>query len=381
MGAQISNLEVRAERCVLLGLPGQCATLKNLDTRQILSLLGSGTPLDPVVRQDMETKFRTDFGSVLMHTDTTADHLAEHFGAEAFAIGNHVAFRAGRYQPNSSVSRELLRHELAHTLEVSGPCDSLRAWLTLRNNRGTHRYLLPPEADVLPGITRVITVEPGWPTSHETMTEHAVRFIGDYGADLGVLNLLKDWSAQPDDYKGDKFRILAVRFQELGRFTVDHLHAFGGASPQDIGLSPIDVLEARLTGGGVAGALLNGAVRRFCAATNDNERFEALRLLGISLHTIQDFYAHKVWLGDRRGQDLRVLGQRVGNTDQERRHNKDILEDDPNLDYRRWVNARHRTAEQLRKFKESLHDSSRVLKNLKSTPGLTYISGALRPRC
>lgn len=375
MSTQINDLETRAHRFTPLALPGQCATLQSVDTHQILSLLGTGTPFDPVVRQDMETQFRTDFGNVFVHTDTVADRLAEHFGAEAFAIGNHITFRTGRYQPNSSIGRELLRHELAHTLGMSEPRDSLQAWLTLRNNRGTHRYLLPPEADIPPDITQVITVEPGWPTSHETMTEHAARYIGGYGAGLGVLDLLKDWSAQPDNYKEGRFNFLKNRFNELGRFTVDQLHAYGGpssgASPADIGLSSISVLEARLTGGGVAGALLDGAVRRFRAATKDNERFEALRLLGISLHTIQDFYAHKAWLGDRRGQDLRVLG-RVGNTEEERRHNKDILEDDPNLDYRRWENARHRTAEQLRKFKEKLLvEDPRlivVLQNLREAP-------------
>lgn len=362
MGARIRDPGARARSYEPRGLPGQCAVLQGVDTCRVLSVLGPGKPLSPTLRQGMEAEFEADFSSVIMHTGNPAGHMAEHFGADAFAIGGHVAFGFGRFRPESALGRELLRHELAHTLDASAGGDRLRAWLTLLNNSGTPTYELPLNV-IVPGkqvgTRQQITVLPGWPTSHEVMTEHALRYVGGYGE--GAQAVIKRWSAELDNYK-ERLSILGGQFPELRLYSVAQLHAYGGhrerASPEDVdnlGMSNIGVLDARLTGWGLIGNLLKGSVRRFKAGSDR----EALQLLGISLHTIQDFYSHKVALLDCGGKDLRKLGL-IGSTDSERGHNKDILEDDPNLDYRRWVNARHRTAEQLATFKQSLDDQERL---------------------
>jgi hypothetical protein len=65
----------------------------------------------------MGERFGYDFGSVRIHTDTRAADSARAVDAEAYTVGPHVVFGAGRYQPDSPGGRRLLAHELAHVIQ------------------------------------------------------------------------------------------------------------------------------------------------------------------------------------------------------------------------------------------------------------------------
>lgn len=80
----------------------------------ILEQLGSGQPFDGASRSRMESVFQQDFSHVRIHTDGTAAQLSHRLSAQAFAIGNHVAFASGQYQPGTVIGDALLAHELAH---------------------------------------------------------------------------------------------------------------------------------------------------------------------------------------------------------------------------------------------------------------------------
>jgi hypothetical protein len=54
--------------------------------------------------------------AVRVHTDADAENSAELLGAEAYAVGGHIVFGPGRYDPASRVGRRLIAHELAHVL-------------------------------------------------------------------------------------------------------------------------------------------------------------------------------------------------------------------------------------------------------------------------
>ncbi len=141
---------------------------------------------------------------------------------------------------------------------------------------------------------------------------------------------------------------------------VNLLHAYGGQNPAAIGMWGSEAIQARLAGrgNGLIGRLLDAAISNF----NKGHDAHALSLLGISLHTIQDFYSHNVPLRDQQGRDLRGAALRedprqlhalgIGSPED----NRTILEDDPNLDWRRYENARHRTADQLWNFRRDLQD-------------------------
>ncbi|MGI5281994.1 DUF4157 domain-containing protein [Nonomuraea polychroma] len=83
-----------------------------------------GTPLDPGVRADMETRFGEDFSDVRLHTDAAAHDSAQAVNASAYTVGSHVVFQRDQYNPSSDAGRHLLAHELTHVLQQrSGPVD------------------------------------------------------------------------------------------------------------------------------------------------------------------------------------------------------------------------------------------------------------------
>jgi hypothetical protein len=52
---------------------------------------------------------------VVIHRDANADLLARSVNAEAFTSGDHIFFREGRYDPESTAGLRLIAHEAAHT--------------------------------------------------------------------------------------------------------------------------------------------------------------------------------------------------------------------------------------------------------------------------
>jgi hypothetical protein len=76
-----------------------------------------GQPLPQPLRRYMEPRFRADFSRVRLHTDDEAARLATQLRARAFTTGEHVFFGRGQFDPGSDAGRELIAHELAHTIQ------------------------------------------------------------------------------------------------------------------------------------------------------------------------------------------------------------------------------------------------------------------------
>ena len=85
--------------------------------RSIQSAKGSGQPLHDGVRSSMERGFGADFGGVRVHTGGQADTLNRSLNARAFTIGKDIFFGKGEYNPGSPAGKELLAHELTHTVQ------------------------------------------------------------------------------------------------------------------------------------------------------------------------------------------------------------------------------------------------------------------------
>src|SRR5580693_801181 len=77
----------------------------------------TGLPLERSVRDLMETRFRSDFDQVRIHTGSAAVALSRWCGARACASGEHVFFDSGQYAPDTASGQWLLAHELAHVLQ------------------------------------------------------------------------------------------------------------------------------------------------------------------------------------------------------------------------------------------------------------------------
>lgn len=87
---------------------------------QIKSKQGSGSKMDAPIQAKMESAFGADFSNVNIHNDAESSKINESLGAEAFATGNDVFFREGRYNPDSRDGQELLGHELTHVIQQRG---------------------------------------------------------------------------------------------------------------------------------------------------------------------------------------------------------------------------------------------------------------------
>ena len=98
------------------GLPHQ-TTLPRDAAARIQAARSGGQALSPTLRAFMEPRFGADFSAVRLHTGAEAATLSRGLGARAFTAGAHIHFGAGQFQPETAAGRELIAHELAHTLQ------------------------------------------------------------------------------------------------------------------------------------------------------------------------------------------------------------------------------------------------------------------------
>lgn len=85
--------------------------------RAIQRRRGSGSNLPDYVRREAEAVFGADFSNVRVHTDERADALAQRLQATAFTVDGDVFFRREAYNLSGRKGRELLGHELTHTIQ------------------------------------------------------------------------------------------------------------------------------------------------------------------------------------------------------------------------------------------------------------------------
>src|SRR5262249_27272737 len=69
--------------------------------------LGPGRPLDSRVRTPFESHLGTDLSSVLIHDGPSANRAAESIGAQAFTLGNAIAFNFGQFSAQSHQGQQL----------------------------------------------------------------------------------------------------------------------------------------------------------------------------------------------------------------------------------------------------------------------------------
>jgi hypothetical protein len=87
---------------------------------EIRQARGGGQPLADGVREPMEQAFGADLSGVRVHADAKADTLNRSLQARAFTTGNDIFFGGGEYSPASASGKQLLAHELTHTIQQTG---------------------------------------------------------------------------------------------------------------------------------------------------------------------------------------------------------------------------------------------------------------------
>lgn len=89
----------------------------NAVSSKIESSRGRGTNMDASTLSFMSSRFGAGFESVRIHTDSEAVQMNRELNAHAFTVGNDIYFNEGQYQPGSDTGKNLLAHELTHTLQ------------------------------------------------------------------------------------------------------------------------------------------------------------------------------------------------------------------------------------------------------------------------
>jgi hypothetical protein len=87
---------------------------------------GGGNALDGGARSMMESRLAHDFSGVRVHHDSGAARAAQALHSRAFTVGRDVFFNAGEYRPHTTSGRELIAHELTHTVQQAGPGSAVR---------------------------------------------------------------------------------------------------------------------------------------------------------------------------------------------------------------------------------------------------------------
>jgi len=90
-------------------------------------LRSPGQSLDSATKAFFEPRFGANFGSVRVHSDSTAAESARMVNSLAYTVGDHVAFAHGQYAPGTPAGRGLLAHELTHVVQQrdAGPATTL----------------------------------------------------------------------------------------------------------------------------------------------------------------------------------------------------------------------------------------------------------------
>lgn len=85
--------------------------------QQLQSSKGQGQKLDEGTKSELEQHTGTDLSGVNVHTSSAADALSQSISAKAFAHGQDIYFKQGQYNPQSEQGKELIAHEVAHTVQ------------------------------------------------------------------------------------------------------------------------------------------------------------------------------------------------------------------------------------------------------------------------
>lgn len=237
------------------------AAVDGQTTARIQASRGGGQPLSAPLRRFMEPRFGADFSRVRIHTDAQAQQLSQRLDARAFTTGRDIYFNAGQYAPDTASGRELIAHELAHTIQqgespravqrselTSGPTPAEQ--LSPARGEVVHRLGL---SDILDGLAELAANVPGYtlltliigrnPINMRVVERNVVNILRAFiglipGGEImfqvlqrqGIVTRVADWVGQQTAALGLNFQTIRDAFT---RFT-DSLSWTDIFSPGDV---------------------------------------------------------------------------------------------------------------------------------------------------
>lgn len=138
--------------------------------REVLN--SPGRPLDKVTRDFFEPRFGHGFSRVRLHTDPQAAESARTVNSLAYTLGNHIVLGSGHYSPQTTSTKRLVAHELAHVVQqgngealpeygISNPGD----YLELQAPLAVEAVMADKESPRVPNATNPVQRRSGDPLS------------------------------------------------------------------------------------------------------------------------------------------------------------------------------------------------------------------------
>lgn len=100
---------------------------------------GGGQALQQPLLREMNGALGYDFSRVRIYTDGEAERLAGQLGARAVTLGQSILVRPALHRPGTTEGRELLAHELAHTVQQRSAARELESEETISENEQGER--------------------------------------------------------------------------------------------------------------------------------------------------------------------------------------------------------------------------------------------------
>jgi hypothetical protein len=310
--------------------------------KQIQTARGGGKPLDNNIRGSMEQGFGADFSRVRVHTGGQADALNRSLNAKAFTVGNDVFFGKGQYNPGNSAGKQLLAHELTHTVQ-QGAAGVQRDLIQRRIGfevetgipitevmqvySGTHYYNISPDqakiewtnGDISPDHVPIKRTAPEPNNEHFGNDLPIVEFVSDAVAEdmsdgdfldwaldaLDQLKALKDNAKQASPPGNNRIiprfnfglpsngityedrnwnRISVQATLDVGLAKVSNLVSQHGSGGQGLANSEIDQAQVAQRASGVAEAVLKAYEKNHWGQKKKNGRAEVKGLMTMIVH-------------------------------------------------------------------------------------------------
>jgi ribosomal protein L12E/L44/L45/RPP1/RPP2 len=151
------------------------AELIEQERSPVHDVIGSGgSPMEPTIRADMESRLGHDFGGVRIHTDAAAHDSAKSVNAQAYTVGSDIVFQQGKYDPGSQSGQHVLAHELTHVVQQrSGPVDGTDAGGGVKVSDPSDRF----EREAVANADRVMASAPAAAPDVQRSADGAVPMV------------------------------------------------------------------------------------------------------------------------------------------------------------------------------------------------------------
>jgi hypothetical protein len=245
-----------------------------------------GRPLPATVRSWAEPGLGANLSAVRVHSDSSAATAADQVSADAFAVGDHITFGAGRYTPETSGGQRLIAHELAHVVQSSAA----------RNPSAVHRQpkqppLAEPDLSAQEAAFRDSNLVLHWKALEELATIPSARAF-----DLILTRIEDKWDA------GRALEAATIFFVFQPDLALSRLDAATGATNASAAITALNGLLA--SRGSARGPAVDAAYRKLddWIVAKDRREGGALnrvlqrRQIETTVQRLRTTIAHSFWI-------------------------------------------------------------------------------------